>query len=100
MKTRHDPSFDWDGFFCFVQGSIHVRFSKEQLFSKVRKLRRKFVLHMERIDRGEDPLFTRLTDSQAFGYSNMIWGLNQAEVAAGTEKAPGDTQVKDSSFVS
>ncbi|KAG5396862.1 hypothetical protein IGI04_018676 [Brassica rapa subsp. trilocularis] len=95
VKTRHDPSFDWDGFFCFVQGSIHVRFSKEQLFSKVRKLRRKFVLHMERIDRGEDPLFTRLTDSQAFGYSNMIWGLNQAEVAAnggGTEKAPGDTQ--------
>ncbi|KAF2593895.1 hypothetical protein F2Q70_00043587 [Brassica cretica] len=50
---------------------------------------------MERIDRGEDPLFTRLTDSQAFGYSNMIWGLNQGEVAAnggGTEKAPGDTQ--------
>ncbi|XP_013589881.1 GLABROUS1 enhancer-binding protein-like 1 isoform X1 [Brassica napus] len=95
VKTRHDPSFDWDGFFCFVQGSIHVRFSKEQLFSKVRKLRRKFVLHMERIDRGEDPLFTRLTDSQAFGYSNMIWGLNQGEVAAnggGTEKAPGDTQ--------
>ncbi|CAG7875156.1 hypothetical protein BRARA_E01379 [Brassica rapa] len=95
VKTRHDPSFDWDGFFCSVQGSIHVRFSKEQLFSKVRKLRRKFVLHMERIDRGEDPLFTRLTDSQAFGYSNMIWGLNQAEVAAnagGTEKAPGDTQ--------
>ncbi|WZZ65696.1 hypothetical protein YC2023_077066 [Brassica napus] len=95
VKTRHDPSFDWDGFFCFVQGSIHVRFSKEQLFSKVRKLRRKFVLHMERIDRGEDPLFTRLTDSQAFGYSNMIWGLNQAEAAAnggGTEKAPGDTQ--------
>ncbi|KAF8114460.1 hypothetical protein N665_0037s0036 [Sinapis alba] len=83
VKTRHDPSFDWDGFFRFVQGSIpHVKFSKEQLFSKIRKLRRKFVLHMERIDRGEDPLFTRLTDSQAFGYSNMIWGVNQAEVAA------------------
>ncbi|KAJ0255055.1 hypothetical protein HA466_0098710 [Hirschfeldia incana] len=94
VKTRHDPSFDWDGFFSFVQGSIHVKFSKEQLFSKVRKLRRKFVLHMERIDRGEDPLFTRLTDSQAFGYSNMIWGVYQAEAevadaangGGGTEK--------------
>ncbi|KAG2325308.1 hypothetical protein Bca52824_008036 [Brassica carinata] len=87
VKTRNDPSFDWDGFFGFVAGSIHVRFSKEQLFSKVRKLRRKFVLHMERIERGEDPLFTRLTDSQAFGYSSMIWGVNQAEVGAATEKA-------------
>ncbi|KAJ4893211.1 DNA-binding storekeeper protein-related transcriptional regulator [Raphanus sativus] len=87
VNTRHDPSFDWDGFFRFVQGSIHVKFSKEQLFSKVRKLRRKFALHMERIDRGEDPLFTRLTDSQAFGYSNMIWGVYQPEVAANDEKA-------------
>lgn len=42
---------------------------------------------MERIDRGEDPLFTRLTDSQAFGYSNMIWGVYQPEVAANDEKA-------------
>ncbi|KAL0866744.1 hypothetical protein Bca101_045862 [Brassica carinata] len=93
VKTRNDPSFDWDGFFGFVAGSIHVRFSKEQLFSKVRKLRRKFVLHMERIDRGEDPVFTRLTDSQAFGYSSMIWGVNQAEVGAATEKAQeGETQ--------
>ncbi|CAH8383303.1 unnamed protein product [Eruca vesicaria subsp. sativa] len=86
VKTRHDSSFDWDGFFRFVQGSIRVKFSKEQLFSKVRKLRRKFVVHSERIDRGEDPLFTRLTDSQAFGYSNMIWGLTPAP-NEGTEKA-------------
>lgn len=69
-----------------------MRFSKEQLFSKVRKLRRKFVLHMERIERGEDPLFTRLTDSQAFGYSNMIWGVNQAEVAANEKAQEGETQ--------
>ncbi|KAF8087303.1 hypothetical protein N665_0591s0007 [Sinapis alba] len=102
VKTRHDPSFDWDGFFRFVQGSIpHVKFSKEQLFSKVRKLRRKFVLHMERIDRGEDPLFTRLTDSQAFGYSNMIWGVNQAEVTAngGQTQSCEDEQMDNAGHV-
>ncbi|CAH2079563.1 unnamed protein product [Thlaspi arvense] len=85
VKTRFDPNFDWDGFFNFVKSSINANVSKEQMFSKIRKLRRKFVLHMERINERKDPLFTRSTDSQAFGYSNMIWGQNDVDVSNGDD---------------
>ncbi|ESQ47438.1 hypothetical protein EUTSA_v10027771mg [Eutrema salsugineum] len=80
VRTMHEPGFDWDGFFDFIKGSIKAEVTKEQLLSKIRKLKRRFVVHMERITQGNDPLFTRFTDSQAFGYAKMIWDSAEDEV--------------------
>lgn len=62
--------------------------SKDQLLSKIRKLKKKFLVHMERINRQSDPNFTRSSDSEAFGFSMIIWGKIDAEYANGdTNKA-------------
>lgn len=76
VKTEFNPKIDWDEFYRFVRGSIVAKVSKEQVWSKIKKLRKKFVAHLEKINQGNDPLFTRSTDSESFGFSMMIWGKN------------------------
>ncbi|AEE81848.1 GLABROUS1 enhancer-binding protein [Arabidopsis thaliana] len=73
-KTGFNPKIDWDAFCSFLGSSIVERFSKDQVLSKIRKLKRRFHVHSEKINQGNDPKFTRSSDSEAFGFSSMIWG--------------------------
>ncbi|XP_020876220.1 GLABROUS1 enhancer-binding protein-like 2 isoform X2 [Arabidopsis lyrata subsp. lyrata] len=82
-KTGLESKIDWEAFYCFVRGSIHVQVSKDQVLNKTKKLKKKFLNHMEKINRGIDPHFTRSIDSEAFGFSMMIWGKNDAEYTNG-----------------
>lgn len=45
----------------------------------MRKLKRRFLIHLEKMNAGNDPKFTRSSDSEAFGFSMMIWGQNESE---------------------
>ncbi|KFK25657.1 hypothetical protein AALP_AA8G142900 [Arabis alpina] len=83
VKTGFHHKIDWDEFHRFVPGSILADVSKEQVLSKMRKLKRSFIAHLEKINQGNDPLFTRSTDSEAFGFSMMLWGKNDDDVANG-----------------
>ncbi|CAE6100922.1 unnamed protein product [Arabidopsis arenosa] len=82
-KTGLESKIDWEAFYCFVRGSIHVQVSKDQVLNKTKKLKKKFLDHMEKINRGIDPHFTRSSDSEAFGFSMMIWGKNDADYTNG-----------------
>jgi hypothetical protein len=82
-KTGLESKIDWDAFYCYVKGSIHVKVSKCQLMSKTRKLKKKFLDQMEKIDQGNDPHFTRSSETEAFGYSMMIWRKIDAEYTNG-----------------
>jgi len=76
-KTGFNPKIDWDAFYSFLGSSIVAKFSKEQVLSKIRKLKRRFHVHWEKISEGNDPKFTRSSDSEAFGFSSMIWGQGE-----------------------
>ncbi|CAL9234061.1 unnamed protein product [Arabidopsis halleri] len=78
-KTGFQSKIDWDAFYRFLGSSIVAKFSKDQVLSKIRKLKRRFLVHWEKINEGNDPKFTRSSDSEAFGFSSMIWGQNEAE---------------------
>ncbi|KAL1206028.1 GLABROUS1 enhancer-binding protein-like 2 [Cardamine amara subsp. amara] len=82
-KIGLETKIDWDEFYCFVGGSIVAKVSKKQVLSKIRKLKTKFLVHMEKINEGNDPHFTKSSDSEAFGFSMMIWGKNEAQCANG-----------------
>ncbi|XP_010472575.1 PREDICTED: GLABROUS1 enhancer-binding protein-like [Camelina sativa] len=76
-KTGFQSKIDWDAFYRFLGSSIAEKFSKEQVLGKIRKLKRRFLVHLEKINQGCDPKFTRSSDSEAFGFSMMIWGQNE-----------------------
>ncbi|XP_019097944.1 PREDICTED: GLABROUS1 enhancer-binding protein-like 2 [Camelina sativa] len=82
-KTGYHTKIDWDAFYRYIGGSIHVKVTKDQLSSKIRKLKKKFLDHMLDINEGIDPHFTRSSDSEAFGFSMMIWGENNAQLTNG-----------------
>ncbi|XP_010429565.1 PREDICTED: GLABROUS1 enhancer-binding protein-like 1 [Camelina sativa] len=76
-KTGFQSKIDWDAFYRFLGGSIAEKYSKEQVLGKIRKLKKRFLVHLEKINQGSDPKFTRASDSEAFGFSMMIWGQNE-----------------------
>ncbi|CAA7031422.1 unnamed protein product [Microthlaspi erraticum] len=80
-KTRYEPKTDWDAFHRFVGGSIAAKVSRVQLASKMRKLKSKFLADVKRINQGKKPHFTRVSDSEAFGYASLIWGEYEAHGA-------------------
>lgn len=78
-----------------------MQVSKDQVLNKTKKLKKKFLDHMEKINRGIDPHFTRSSDSEAFGFSMMIWGKNDAEYTNGAmdKTYQNKSQVSDSQFI-
>ncbi|EOA28796.1 hypothetical protein CARUB_v10025028mg [Capsella rubella] len=77
-KTGFQSKIDWDAFYRFLAVSIVSKYAKDQVLSKIRKLKSRFLVHLERINQGSDPKFTRASDSEAFGFSMMLWGQNEA----------------------
>ncbi|CAN8323416.1 unnamed protein product [Cochlearia groenlandica] len=72
------PNSDWDAFIGFIGGSVvATKFSKEQIMSKVCKLKGKFRERMRKISKGHRvPLFVKPIDSQAFALSKLLWAPN------------------------
>lgn len=78
-KTGVEPKSNWDEFHRFLGGgSIAARFSKDQLLSKVRKLKRKFLVRMQRISQGNDHILSGTNEAEAFRLSERIWGQNDS----------------------
>ncbi|ESQ47379.1 hypothetical protein EUTSA_v10027890mg [Eutrema salsugineum] len=95
-KEGVQPNSDWDAFYHFLGDSIAEKFSKQQLLSKIRKLKKKFLLHMEKTSQGDD----MLCDSEAIRLSRMIWGQNGSESANNQSKSFNqDEALKDNDQV-
>ncbi|CAA7053395.1 unnamed protein product [Microthlaspi erraticum] len=79
-ETGLQPNSDWDAFIRFLGDSDYMaaaKYSKEQIRRKIRSFKEKFFTRMEKINQGEEePII-----SDAFRYSNMIWGGNDSEIA-------------------
>ncbi|KFK36348.1 hypothetical protein AALP_AA4G110800 [Arabis alpina] len=62
---------DWDAFCAFIKDSIVTIFTKEQLQSKIRKLKKRFTDNL-----AKGPSFTNSDDEEMFKLSMVIWGKN------------------------
>ncbi|CAH2052062.1 unnamed protein product [Thlaspi arvense] len=89
-KTGLEPNSDWVAFYRFVEGSTVEKFSKYQLLDKIRKLKRKFFVHMLKISQGDNSC----SDSEAFRLSRIIWGQIEPEFANHSESG-GDSRMED-----
>ncbi|VVB01595.1 unnamed protein product [Arabis nemorensis] len=65
---------DWDALYSFIRGSIVPNFSKVQLRSKVRKLKKRFTDNLAKSEDGKGPDFTNVDDDEIFKLSMIIWG--------------------------
>ncbi|KAF8110543.1 hypothetical protein N665_0082s0013 [Sinapis alba] len=71
-KKGNEPKSNWGDFYRFLGGSITAKFSKDQLLAKIRKLKGKFTVSMQK---------GNTSKSEAFRLSKSIWGQNGSESA-------------------
>ncbi|XP_033143097.1 GLABROUS1 enhancer-binding protein isoform X1 [Brassica rapa] len=64
-QKGNEPKSNWGDFYRFVGGSITGKFSKEQVLTKIRKLKAKFIANMQKANTSK---------SEAFLLSKSIWG--------------------------
>lgn len=69
-KTGADPSSDRDAFHKFIKKKLQAEISKNQMYDKIRRLRKKYE---EKAD-SDDLAFPKPYDSKLFDLSKKIWG--------------------------
>ncbi|KAL7142256.1 hypothetical protein ABFS83_08G111900 [Erythranthe nasuta] len=76
-QKRVDPGSDLGDFHGFVKGKLHADFSKEQLKTKISRLKKRFVTALKRFEHNRsEPSFTKQVDEIAFQLSKKIWGAS------------------------
>lgn len=70
-----DPSSNLVSFYEFARGKLKFEFSNTQIYEKIRRLRIKFFNNMEKYEKGgEDLVFHKPHEAEAFDLSKKIWG--------------------------
>ncbi|CAN7084784.1 unnamed protein product [Brassica oleracea var. botrytis] len=78
-QKGNEPKSNWADFYRFLGGSITGKFSKEQVLTKIRKLKAKFIACMQK---------GNTSKSEAFLLSKRIWGLqNESDQSANHTKS-------------
>ncbi|XP_077239185.1 uncharacterized protein LOC143880241 [Tasmannia lanceolata] len=65
-------------FHCFIQKYVSFKCSQEQLSKKIHRLKRKYK-KMRTINNGEDPVFTKPHEENAYNLWKMIWGAEDKD---------------------
>ncbi|KAJ9176952.1 hypothetical protein P3X46_012210 [Hevea brasiliensis] len=68
-----DPYADMGDFHEFIEKSLHVDVSKNQLIDKIRRLKKKYQNNLERGENGRDPVFSKPHDVKSFELSKKFW---------------------------
>lgn len=68
------PSGDMERFHSFIKGKLNVDFSKDQLRSKIIRMKKRFLNALKKSDKGSDPVFSKRHEVMAFEISKKIWG--------------------------
>lgn len=71
LAKEEDPYSDLEAFYEFVKDSLHVNVSIKQLSDKIRRLKKKYLVNVEK---GEDVVFVKPHDDKSFELSKRIWG--------------------------
>ncbi|XP_047945050.1 STOREKEEPER protein-like [Salvia hispanica] len=68
------PSADMGAFYSFIKGKLKVDFSRDQLRSKITRMKKRFLNALKKGDKGSDPVFSKPHEDMAFVLSKKIWG--------------------------
>ncbi|KAK6141161.1 hypothetical protein DH2020_025101 [Rehmannia glutinosa] len=88
-----DPNADMEAFYNFIKKKLQVDFSKEQLKTKIRGMKKRFLNALKKTENGGDPVFSKPHEDKAFELSKKIWGGNN-EGSKNGENAKKDIVVK------
>ncbi|GMY09954.1 STOREKEEPER protein-like [Fagus crenata] len=76
-KKGSDPYSEMGAFLEFIKKSLRVEVSKNQLMDKIRRMKKKYQVNVEKGgDNGEDPVFSKPHEQKAFELSKKIWGVD------------------------
>ncbi|KAK6141148.1 hypothetical protein DH2020_025106 [Rehmannia glutinosa] len=84
---------DMEAFYNFIKKKLLVDFSKEQLKTKIRGMKKRFLNALKKTENGGDPVFSKPHEDKAFELSKKIWGGNNEGIKNG-ENAKKDIVVK------
>ncbi|KAG6423478.1 hypothetical protein SASPL_113874 [Salvia splendens] len=68
------PSADMGAFYSFIKGKLKVDFSRDQLRSKITRMKKRFLNALKKGEKGSDPVFSKPHEDMAFVLSKKIWG--------------------------
>lgn len=87
-ETGEDVNSKVDAFYEYVKDSLSVTLTKNQLYEKIRRLKKKFQTNSEKWQNGEEPVFSKPHENKLFELSQKIWG------SEGTVTKANDSKVK------
>ncbi|XP_057960577.1 probable transcription factor At1g61730 [Malania oleifera] len=87
-KKGADPSADMNAFHAFIKKSLHVDATRGQLADKIRRLKKKYEVNVEKDKVGQDKTQWKPHQHRAFDLSKKVWGgeSNGPIVREGVEK--------------
>lgn len=87
-KTGNEPNSNWADFYRFLGDSITAIYSKDQVLTKIRKLKGKFIVSMQK---------GNTSKSEAFLLSKRIWGpQNEPDQSVNHSSKSGDEMGNES----
>jgi len=69
-----DPNADMGAFYNFIKGKLQVDFSREQLRTKITRLKKRFLNALKKGENGLDPVISKPHEIMVFELSKKIWG--------------------------
>ncbi|CAA0809775.1 DNA-binding storekeeper protein-related transcriptional regulator [Striga hermonthica] len=74
IAFRAAPNAEMADFYDYIKGNLKFEYSREQLRSKVSRLKKKYLNALKKGKNGEDPVFSNPHEDRLFGLSKTIWG--------------------------
>ncbi|KAH6776074.1 hypothetical protein C2S52_013635 [Perilla frutescens var. hirtella] len=69
-----DPNADMGAFHSFIKGKLEVDFTRDQLRTKITRMKKRFFNALKKGGKGVDPVFSKPHEDKAFEISKRIWG--------------------------
>ncbi|KAI3465650.1 hypothetical protein Pfo_022313 [Paulownia fortunei] len=92
-----DPYADMGAFYNFVKGKVLVDFSRDQLRTKIGRMKKRFLNAFKKGENGLDPVFSKPHEDMAFVLSKKIWAgaVGNSEGGKNGENGKKDIVVAD-----
>ncbi|XP_054814150.1 STOREKEEPER protein-like [Prosopis cineraria] len=92
-----DPWADMEAFHGFIKENLRVDVSKDQLRSKIKRLKQKYQSNAEKGKNGEAPVLGKPHDYKLFDLSKKVWGAsvtNGVDDSAKKKRKPSQSESK------
>ncbi|XP_074339699.1 uncharacterized protein LOC141677595 isoform X1 [Apium graveolens] len=100
-ETGEDVNSKVDTFYDYAKDLISVSLTKNQLYEKIKRLKKKFQTNSDKWQNGEEPVFLKPHESKLFELSQKIWGSEGAVTEGNDSKVKtSKKKVKEGNVVS